>query len=693
MDFYEELSSAAPIQRYKLKVLDEDRKADSILIYISGREGESFKGEFYVKGSSVNRKFESYNGRDYFVRIYPSEELTDDIYIESNVDDRVVAGIKSNAFPKVVPLEDITLMLNGDHLSPNKTNCYSSIRFTKGANLMLETDMTDIQLYINPLNLPNQTKDFAYSYTRGEFTVLPADISTSSITVSVPATEIAYICIETKKPLAYTLSVVDPDPLLLRRGQNIKLYLKGTMKAIYSEIKRTQSPMRLAIESLKGCTEVMIKVRKSYYYNYLMNINESLGINPFDSPKDEDTAIIKLRTKGESIVHAIDYPSVNTRCTGEDVYTDCPTLFYARSCNNEDSIVFIGLEDNDDFTYVLGVPEFIVLPPFFKKTYLVPDISPAIDTLQIFVEVKKEMRTIVRGLMTVENGKGIKDVREISGASKNIVLNFSRTRTEMAGNLYITVESYEELSIKLKVKMYSIINGVEEEVKNIRGGSAGQMMILEIVNSTYQVGYFTFYGKNDSGNVAAIIPNHTPILKSVKMYASTEGWPTPQNAAFTGSILRLPREDKFYNIFIEGIPSEEYGNNGEIEGFLVPGILESQRYNELRVGANSSFDGQRIFKFYAERNTDYIIKKVGVTVESIFVSVDPKIQIPLKDSFTHMIGPIDPEETDLPVEYTLKIPKEDLTKTNEVTFTVFCHWMRCRYHLWVGKSDNIKSDL
>jgi hypothetical protein len=651
------------------------------------------KGEFYVKGSKVNRKFESYNARGYFVRIYPSEELTDDIYIESNAYDKVIACIQSNTFPEIIPLEDEKLIYNGDYLPANKTNCYSSTRFTNGGNVVIETDVTDIQLYINPLTMPNRLEDSAYTYTRSEFTVLPADVSTSSIMITVPATETAYICIHSKRPLSYTLDVADPDPLLLRRGQSMKFYLKGVMKAIYTEIKRTQAPMEVTLKSLKGCVEVMIKVRKSYYYNYLMNTNESLGISPFDSPRDEDTVVIKLRTTGEHTKKTIHYPNVDTRCTGDEVYVDCPTLFYARSCGDEDAVVLITLENNSDLTYILNVPEFVVLPPHYKKTYLIPDVSPAVDTLQIFAEMKREMRSILKGWITVEHESGAKDIREILGGNQNLIFNFTKREKNITGNFYVTVESNEELSIKLRTKMYANINGIEEEVQNIRGGTTGQVLILRIVNSTYQVGYFTFYGKDDPDNIAAIIPNPTSILESVKIYASTEGWPTPQNATFTGSILCLPREGKFYNILIEGVPSVEHGSGGTIEGFLFPGILESQRYNKLHVGANVTFDGQRIFKFQVKRNTGYVVKKVGTTVESIFLSVDPKIQIPLNDSFTHMVAPIDPEETELPVEYALEIPKEELMKTNEVVLTVFCHWMRCRYNLWIEESNNIKSDL
>ena len=86
-----------------------------------------------------------------------------------------------------------------------------------------------------------------------------------------------------------------------------------TFKMFHSSSIWGEKPYAILAKSIKGCANVVIKQRKSYYYAYLVAMNETNQLSIFDLPNDDDDTVLLTIKDGKMIRKEIQWPKENTK--------------------------------------------------------------------------------------------------------------------------------------------------------------------------------------------------------------------------------------------------------------------------------------------------------------------------------------------------------------------------------------------
>jgi len=711
--FTEEIDSS---QRYRVTVKPEDEKQqyNAAALRVHCLDFKPFKGRFTLKGSKVNRSFVTYDGINYYVRMNPKEELTNDTYIEAEINGTAEVRIEGH-YPKYYfPLDDGN-PINGDYLGKGEHICYDTSYFKDGGTLIIETAVTDLNLYVNYLTRPETLDQYQYKYMNKEFPIIPSVITAPAIALPIKEAETTYFCIEgVNKSLSFSYATLDNQPLIISHGQTIKLYLEDDVNQFvgFSDFVRRNSPLKLNFKSIEGCTDVLLKTRTSFYAIFLMRNNQSEGISPFDYVYEKDTEVFRVQNTGDSVTKTIEHLKKDTLCTGSDVYSECPSAIFVKSCNKgKRSVITIELEETTDPSYILGKPELIFMSPNKKRVGVIPDVAPEIETVSLILEQMPLFQPIKKGILTLEQAHGsIKEIVELDGSEQKITVSIKNKESNYQGDYYVTIESIEEVNIRIRSKMYATINGKEEEIVNIRRASLQQGLELQPVNESYQYAYFTLYTKNEPGTEMILSFELFGNIKNKTIKASKKPW--PENYEWVSNteehfknMIRIPRGGSYYYIKIEGEPNFNT-ENYEYGGNVYPLILESQRYDTLEVNKSYTFTGTRLFKFPARTGYAYFIRKISKSPDAMYVSLTSNNVLPFTDKHDWILDPNLSGEDEEPKESVIEISYaqtliEHLNQLKEIRLTVNSYTGASYYHLYIEETiDNdyknnylYKSDL
>eukprot|EP01022_Parablepharisma_sp_SALTPOND_P025408 TRINITY_DN5923_c0_g1_i6.p1 TRINITY_DN5923_c0_g1~~TRINITY_DN5923_c0_g1_i6.p1 ORF type:complete len:732 (-),score=63.63 TRINITY_DN5923_c0_g1_i6:7327-9522(-) len=711
----EQISPQQSPQRYKLAFPPSFAK--TILFYIYNTESKAFKGKFTIKENDVTTHFETFDGIGYFARIYPSAQQ--DVFIEAIVEEAALIAIASSLREKVVSLDDPANILSGDYLASGKTNCYSTQRLSNGGTLTLQAEVPDLNIYVNPGRLPQNLSKSAYLYTKDDYVVAPAHLSFSAINIPIHKARVnpdrpTFICVESlNQTIAYSLDVGQYEPAVLDENQSLKLYLRGDERQlmVYSKVVQKQTPTKIQLKVTKGCINLFVKPRQTYYYGYLLNKNLSSGISPFENITEEeiargDTVFLRATSGQKTVVKTIPSIAHDTLCTGKDVYVECPTFLVMENCNKEyyaESISHIMIQREHSPLVLPNEQTVIRVAEGRKETFVIPSVAPSVDKLKIHVQGRERIDSVKLAKITVAQKVGNKEKTiEVSGEAE---IEFDKNSDgTLEGDYYATIEAYKNFNAMIWANSYSTIAGVSQEVHNARLTSSGNFFFLNPINETHQIGYYTFYSGDNAGKDVVIMAKPTGSLLGINLFVSSIAWPSKDTAKWQGQTVRLPMNNTYYYILAEGLSSPEETAGGKANGLFNFVILESQRFNVLEPGKKYRFGGTRVFRFDATKEGDYVLKKSGQTVETIYISIDPSNTLPFNEKYTYVVTPKEEEESENILNYQLIIPGKDLKKlgnNREVYFTVYCHWPRCLYDLSIEHvagedkkhSQRDKSDL
>ena len=614
--------------------------------------------------------------------MYPNETNLDAIVNES--------ALVMISFYPVKEVVSLDKPFYGDYIEANKRNCYSTKRLDQGGDLVVLTYVTNFTLYLRPGYLPDSHESYVYSSQ--DFIVQAEDIGYSAINIPILKENVkshtrVYFCLESNTEFAYSLLLAEHESIVVQPGQSMKVYLHGSDRLLmtYLEIMHIKPLLNLTFSKTKGCFNLLIKTHQSPYYGELIAKNLSAGISQFgllteDDLVTGDTIMSRLFSTRKSEYRVIKAKTKDTLCTGTDTYTQCNTYFIFETCERSSvakAETRFTLEHNNDPLIFTGGEILLLVLAGYTKKYIILDIPPNIEILRVIIEQRELLvPTLIGRLMLIQKNTGKLLMEEITGKERMSVIEFKKKGGEsLEGDYYVQIEGIQNVNVRLRMNMYSYINNELVEVYNARLPLSDGSFPLNLFNGNRKVGYFSFYAKNDPGTEVAIIiqSNHN----NIKIFHSTSSW-TNKNKLIT-NILRLPRDNSYHYLTIE----TEYENTRVSFDFL-----ESQRFNELKKDLHYSFQGTRIFHIKVDKRKDYIIRKSGNTIETIYLSIDSNIKIPLEDKNTRVILPEGNEQE-------IRIKEEELTNTSEMHFTIRCHSSECYYHLKVEEivKKEIRSDL
>ncbi len=744
-DFLDTVKNASEY-RFSVSGEDIDPAAHSLLLQVRQEQGEPLRGDFTAVDSSFSPAREvplaTYNNRGYFLRLYPHgkkrtiEQVLETVTLVASVPNRTRLSI--SALPKkgYEVLEELTIA--GDYVEKGRHNCYSTMNLGNETGMVVvQLERPEIEFYANQGSLPKRPDDFSYKYTKGEFGVNPTD-GFAAVAFPVPRwpnvtdegkDNKTYFCIVgTGVGLAYALDASKYTPLPLEENQRQKIYLNGRPGQLlyYSRIVRHNTPETLALNVVKGCVHVMVKPQQTFFYGYLLYGNLTAGTSPFMSvpigASIFDTSIYPhLVPRFGEVERPLAVPkrkhdvegSLETLCSGDRVFAECPSFILVENCENEPaSEITVMVGRKDTMKVVGGDPLLLFITKGKKEFVAITDVAPAVDDVKIVLQVRERSQEGRLARVAVSRHgpvKSISDVEkgviEIPGTRAETVLEFRKeTEGDLAGDYYLTIEADQSISIKITAETTANISHVAHTVRNVRQVSSSNFFMLSPVNSTYQVGYFTFYMNNTmkTGEVrpqdALILGNPTGSMTSLSISAATDSWSTA--AQGVSNIHRFSRSDPayklntYYYITAQGMPSPLETTDGRESGLMNFLVLEERRHTDLVMNRIMHFGGTRLFRFRANTTGGYYsVRLGGVTVESMYVSASEHNRVPFRDQNDYVLEPKLGEGVDEYPEFMhqeIRLPTRELEKKNaecgtrtgcDVWVTVFCHWPRCYYSL------------
>jgi len=655
---------------HKYPIYPQTKLNDTALIHIQSANGNPFNARFLMDGRNFMRFGQTYNGKSYFIRVYPNEQM---IHLEVTINETILIKIKSQVIEETTLIDNLFV---GDYIEAGKMNCYVS---ESAGDLKVISYVMNFGVYIGEGCMDN----CEFVYESKDFIVKAEDVGYSAAIIPIPKENTIdkrriYFCLETNNSgFAYFLKFIEHKPIMIEPGQSVKIYLNANEKHLtaYSEVMQSKPPLTISFNRTEGCFNLLIKHRQSSYYGQLIAKNISEGISQFNLLKEDDLTIgdtmkVKLLPMQTPLIRNIKPPNKDTLCTGSDVYTECPTYFILETCKDVRSETHFMLERSNEPLIIPGEEFLLLVMGRTEKIFIIPDIAPNIEILRINIKQRTSLIPTIIGKITIiqkRTGKII--VEDITGKNEILTMEFKKKAdASLEGDYLMTIEGFQNVNIKLHMTMYANINNNLTQVFNPRLHLREDSIPLK----DYRIGYFSYYAKDDKETEVAIVVEPKVNIRDVKVFTSTYTWGSKANDS---NILRLPRNGSYHYLTVEG----EY--KGYKDARVTFTFLESQRFDDLLIGLHYSFQGTRLFHLKVEKEKEYIIKKEGDTLETIYLSIDSANKIPLADNKTQ--------------EFPAKKGLQEIVIKNasEVYFTVFCHSSNCYYHIHISEISITKTDL
>lgn len=656
---------------------------ETVLIRIYSAGGDSFRARFLMNGRNFMRFAQTYDDRNYFLRVYSGEQM---VYLEATLNETILMVISSQTMDEITSLDT---SFHGDYLESNRTNCYSTIQLLQGGDFQILTRTTDFTLHITPGHFPTDANDRTYVYASKDFAVQPEAVGHFAVRVPVLKASLkgesrVYVCLEGMSGFAYSVKVGKHEMVKVQPGKEVKLYLHGNdrLVMVYSELMEKNPVLQITLNQTEGCFNVLVKHRQSSYYGELIAKNLTAGVSQFKLLTENDLAVgdtmmVRVLPMKTPLLRFIKAPAEDSLCTGTDLYTECPTYFVFETCGGSSSSAktHFTLEHGNDPVIMPSEGFLLLVLARSEKKFIIPKVAPAVEVLEVSITQRKLMTPVIMGRFVVTQKNTEKTiVEDISGRTENITIEFKKEEgRSLEGDYYVTIEGFQTVNVRLETKMYSKVGGKLVEVVNSRLPSTSSARPLTFpIGGNKKAGYFSFYAKNATGTSMAVIISPHGTTTNLKAFYSTTSWFT-KGTLIDNCILRVPRSGMHHYLTVEA----ECGKTGGEAGASLT-FLESQRFSEVKAGYYYSFQGTRVFHLKVEKGKEYVIRKSGETVETVYLSLDPSNPIPFSDKNTRAFGHKEGVQE-------IVLSEEDLKSVSEVCFTVFCHTSECYYHLQVEK--------
>jgi len=727
------MSKTQDVQKYPLRIPENIKSFEQPLLFIA-HPVESYQliAEISLV-LSENKKIPllTYNDNAYFLKLKPSQHTIEDLknaYLEAKISHDCIVSLSFHDIELsengILDIDDFRFY--GDYIEKRDTSCYQTNKFQgKSGTLNILTPSPNLKIRINPDFLPKNPSEFQFLYSNTEFMMSPSAETNPVIRIPIHKSRTSqnkpmFICIESlEENIPVFIEIDKYDPLALEPNQNMKLYIRNDEKQLllYSAIENTQKPMKLHISAEKGCANVLLKSRQSYFYGFLLNYHVIRGESPFEKIQEYelnqgDTSIFRVIAGQKEIVKNIFTPKGDTKCSGKNAFNECPTFLFVENCNKNEtkeiSVVNIRME-HENIENILGLDQTLFhLTKGKKLEYIIPHVTPRTSKLQIHLKNREFVTSRKLGIISVQNlDNNYQISQEIMGDKNETSIEFNSEKIkDIAGNYKITIEASSELSAKIWMTSYSQVNNEEVQIFNSRLPSSSNFVYVNPINSTHQRGYFTIKISDDSETETVIYAKPTGSLKNIRLLLNSENFVTDdKKAEFIGQTIRIPKnlhKNKYFYITAEAESSPEETSNGSISGIFSFIIYENTRNDELVIGKKYMFFGNRIFKIKLNGNKKFMLKKYSQTIEKLYISDNSENLLPFEDKYSKIINPISLDETEEYKEYNMEFQISN-TKISEIYMSVFCIWPRCMYEFTLESlessneipknKNNIKIDL
>ncbi len=756
--FIDTLEQKGNPHKYKFALGDEAaaKDASSALIHVYQGRNKPFRADISVLDSEKKKTpLVSYDNIVYVLRVYPDQkrslrQVVESLQLDVRVESPAQITITVTPKPSVVELEGLTMNSVADYVEKGKSNCYSTTKIEReGGSVMVQLESRDVVFYANHGSMPEKLEDFAYQYKEGEFTVIPADkfAAVSFLVPRWPEGEFSdnrtYFCISgTGRGLSYAVGLARSTAITVEENQRQKLYLAKPEFMFHTRIIHHTTPIKLVAKVLQGCVNVMVRPQKTYYYGYLVFQNLTAGVSAFSSDTvsslDSGLTLLGLKMDAGEVIRQLPLElDRETLCTGESVFEECPIFIVAENCDGfTGSVVTLMLAREDYIKVVPNDPMYISVPRGKKEFLAFTSVAPLVDAIEIAIQTRGQTMEERLGLVGISRNSIIKDMAlgdkifELSAARNQTVLGYQRTEgTSLAGNYYMTIVANQDLNAKIIINAVSGIGNREWVVQSARQASGNGVFFLTPISETRQIGYFTFYldntnraGKTQPHDVA-IFSKYTGSVTNITIRANASAWPelesNDSSSLAATNVFRLSRgnplyaSNSYYYLLVSGVTAAAAADSSEGQqqlGHFAFVVIEERRHNDLELGRPATFDGTRLFRLRAskfDKSGDYVMRKTGNTVESMYVSVSSGNRAPFSDQHDYAFEPTDGDKEYKYPESRLneiRIPSAELQSKNEdcakgerdLWLTVYCRWQQCMYSLEVqfvvGNEDEKKRE-
>ncbi len=738
--FVDELPGRKVAQEYKLSlppILPADVR--SVVIYM-GNEGEGTLagGEFYVQAQGKKEGMETMENVWYSYRIYGNslEELrrnveTASLLIRPKRKARLI--FITVARGKVTNLDAAELAT--EYVAMGRQNCYSTAEIgAEGATFSIQIAAPEVNVYANSASLPENLADFAYKFPSQELAWTPADHNSGAISIPLQSSYLkpnttTYFCVEgTGRPVAYAVSMAQYVPNFMEGEQSQRLYVHGKHPIVLFHDEQVHSPsaLRVGLKVYSGCVRLMVKPYISTYHAYEVYAKMVAGrASPFSEISPDDILVDKVTSADGERVITVPRAQKEGRCSGRDVYTHCPSFLAVENCDSTEashSVATISVQNDSPVLVVPADRLLLAIPKGKTKRLIIPEVSPAVDTVIISVLMRERVvptRLAQIGVSrkgTLEDPSQGEKVADLTGEHNETVIEFNATHDgPLSGDYYITIKAEDTVNMELTFRAYDSRDNDDKTVINLKQVTQNNHFPLTPAISTHQIGYFTFFLNNTDPATGAtkkhdLVITATPSegLSDVEMGMSLSPWPTFNGApTWNGSVLRVSADDdkykpnSYYYIVALGKnaePSEEEEQQPQRKATLWFNVLEGKKATEIHEERNYTFSDTMAFFLDAAGKDDLVIRKKSDTAEALFVTASPALAF--SDNFDFvMTSKYNEENTAQDLEDELVIRRADLAKHNpgcvataqsstggcRINLTVQCYTQKCLYELQVSR--------